>query len=274
MDAFLKDKITNCYKYIKDKIIPENPDLNLQSSNIKTEDNLRLIERNKRIFYFSDFTLNVDEMLAIIDRINIIKECTFKKLLESMTFICKGNYIIFYYNLGNILSFANTNNLNENILKLFTVCFLHYYGNYKINLNFNNFYTQDFINHLASVSLKIENGSQFKIFCFAFFQEISRCFFEYKYIDNQLLFEVYNPSIVMNVAEIDREIKNLDLNNNDKNYSNNLMEIFKGYQNIITSKFSKMKNTLITPLISATERVVDMVLAVNYTNYIFLMFLV
>jgi len=89
MDAYFKNKISNCYNYLKEKIIPESPNLQRQTTNI-TEDNVKLIERNRRIFYFSEFTLNVDEMLTIIDRINHIKENTFKMLLESMRFISES----------------------------------------------------------------------------------------------------------------------------------------------------------------------------------------
>lgn len=75
---------------------------------------------------------------------------------------------------------------------------------------------------------------------------------------------MYNPSIHKEIdTDIDVEIKDLDLQEGQTNYSKKIMNIFNGYQNLITNKISNMKKQFLTPLISATERVVDMVLAVS-----------
>lgn len=163
--------------------------------------------------------------------------------------------------------------LNDNILKLFSICFLQFYGNYSTIKKFEDFYTNDLIVGFNNIGISIENHNQFKIFCFAFFQQISKCFNDFKYNENQILFEMYNPSILKEIdTDIDVEIKDLDLQEGQTNYSKKIMNIFKGYQNLITNKISNMKKQFLTPLISATERVVDMVLAVsNFSLNLFLL---
>jgi len=93
MESYIKDKINDCYSYLKNTIIPQNSSGPTITTNLSNE-NVKIVEKNKRIFYFSDFTLNIDEMLGIIERINLIKEFTFKTLLETMNYICKGKIFI------------------------------------------------------------------------------------------------------------------------------------------------------------------------------------
>ena len=150
------------------------------------------------------------------------------------------------------------------------MCFLQFYGNYSPNNKFDNFYTQDLINHFSTLNAKITEEGQFKIFCFAFFQQISKEFIDCNYAENQSLFDLYNPRIVNDMEmDIDSDLKTLEIgseNGRESDYKTKLMDIFKGYTKLISNKINNVKKQILTPLVSATERVVDMVLAVSYTN--------
>jgi len=137
------------------------------------------------------------------------------------------------------------------------------------------------LNQLTKLNVVVIDTGQFKIFCFAFFQQISKDFIEFNYKNNQVLFDFYNPSYISEIYnDINSDLNSLEISNNENNTNNTndtnlkskLMNIFRGYTNIISNqistKINDVKKQLLTPLISATERVVDMVLAVIYYNYI------
>jgi hypothetical protein len=77
MESF-REKFCNCVKYIKDKITPDQ--------------NYHLIETQRKIFYFSKFSLDINEFIKIYDLTKKIKESLFRNMLELMKYCIKGNH--------------------------------------------------------------------------------------------------------------------------------------------------------------------------------------
>jgi len=77
MDEFFKDNFKNCINYLKNKI--------------NVSENYQLIEKKRKIYYFSKFSLNVDEFFQIYQTIKKIKESVFKNMLDCFKFCAKGN---------------------------------------------------------------------------------------------------------------------------------------------------------------------------------------
>lgn len=76
MENFFKEKLNTCVNYLKNKITPT--------------ENYQLIETKRKIYYFSKFSLDIDEFLQIYNMIKKIKENVFKKLLETIKYCIKG----------------------------------------------------------------------------------------------------------------------------------------------------------------------------------------
>jgi hypothetical protein len=75
MDKYLTDKISNCLNYFKGKI----------NINQKYE----LIENKKKTYYFSKFSLNMEEFFLIFQTVKQIKENIFKNILENLKYLTK-----------------------------------------------------------------------------------------------------------------------------------------------------------------------------------------
>lgn len=176
------------------------------------------------------------------------------------------NVRLFKLNLNlEIVTFSSDKSEKDKILILFTICFLHFYTNfsYENNFKFEDFYTQDLVNLCTKFKVLIVDIKQFKIFCYSFYEQIIKEINKIDYNRLKLLYSFYNPDSLNN--------ENLIMDNNQ---SKNILEVCKFFfmklnpnlsgtcfnyyklQNLVNNKFFK-------PLISTTERVVDMVLSVN-----------
>jgi hypothetical protein len=76
MEQFFKDKISTCVNYIKNKI--------------NVDENYQIIEKKRKIFYFSKFSLDLNEFYQIYTFVKTIKENLFKNLLDTMKYCSKG----------------------------------------------------------------------------------------------------------------------------------------------------------------------------------------
>ena len=119
------------------------------------------------------------------------------------------------------------------------------------------------MNLCTKYKVLIINIKQFKIFCYSFYEQIIKEINKIDYKRLKLLYSFYSPGSLNN--------ENLIMENNK---SKNILEVCKCFfkklnpnltrkcfdyyklQNLVNDKFFK-------PLISTTERVVDMVLSVN-----------
>ena len=78
-NKFLKDKFSSYYNFFKNKF-NSNDD----------KDNIQLIERNRKILYFSKFTLDIDEIHSIYNTTRSIKENILKNMIDSIKYCGKG----------------------------------------------------------------------------------------------------------------------------------------------------------------------------------------
>jgi hypothetical protein len=81
MEQFFKDKLNTCVNFIKNKL--------------HNGENYHLVETKRKIYYFSKFSLELNEFIEIHTMVKNLKENIFKNLLVSMKYCAKGN-IIFY----------------------------------------------------------------------------------------------------------------------------------------------------------------------------------
>lgn len=145
---------------------------------------------------------------------------------------------------------------------IFTICFLHFYSNfsYENTFTFEDYFNQNLINLCTKYKVYISDIKRFKIFCYSFYHEIIQEIENFKYEEIKFLYRYYNP---------------LNLNT-DKNFlyqecnkkTNSIIEIFQNYFNKIRQEGpffipNLVKNNFFKPLISTTERVVDMVMSVS-----------
>ena len=79
----MENYLLNCYKYLQNKI--------QMNSNLQNDSNdYKLVERKRKIFYFSKFSLELNELLLIFRTMRTIKENILKNLIDSIKFCCRG----------------------------------------------------------------------------------------------------------------------------------------------------------------------------------------
>ena len=82
MEQFLKDKLNTCVNYLKNKL--------------NTSENYHLVETKRKIYYFSKFSLELNEFMEIYSMVKLVKENIFKNLLDTLKYCTKGkihNYL-------------------------------------------------------------------------------------------------------------------------------------------------------------------------------------
>ncbi len=77
MDGFIKDIFKNCINFINNKI--------------NISENYQLVEKKRKVYYFSKFSFNVDEFFQIYQTVKKVKENVFKNMIEYLKFCAKGN---------------------------------------------------------------------------------------------------------------------------------------------------------------------------------------
>jgi hypothetical protein len=76
MESF-KEKFCTCMNYLKNKITPE--------------ENYQLVETQRHIYYFSKFSLDINELMRIYQMTKKIKENLFKNMLDIIKYCIRGN---------------------------------------------------------------------------------------------------------------------------------------------------------------------------------------
>ena len=149
---------------------------------------------------------------------------------------------------------------------MFRIFYLHFYTNfsYENNFRFEDFYSQELINHFTKFKILINDVKQFKIFSYSFYEQIIKEINKIDYNRIKLLYQYYNP----NSLEVQKMMM-------EKNKTKSIFEVCKFYLkniNINTNgkysinffKFQNITNKLFKPLISTTERVVDFFLFLKF----------
>ena len=131
----------------------------------KDKNNFQIVEKQKNIFYFSKFTLEVNEFYEIHKFVQTLKENIFRSLIEQ-----------FKYCVKNLIVFDNTNlTEKEKVMVIYSACFLNYYRKFCFNTDhsFEEYYDDSFMNLTKSYfKFDIINQQLFRVFCFYFFSKM------------------------------------------------------------------------------------------------------
>jgi hypothetical protein len=151
-------------------------------------------------------------------------------------------------------------------LSVFTICFLHFYSNftYEETFTFDDYFNQNLINLCSKYNIFINDMKKFKLFCYSFYCQIIKELRAVNYQEIKRLYKYYNPNITENDLDEDKNnIINNDLRSQIvrgiKNYINNQ---FKYYEDVKYNLQEMVNKNIMTPLVSTTERIVNMVMAV------------
>jgi len=204
----------------------------------------KFIEQKRNIIYFSQYSFEVSEFQRIYNFVQSIKENTFISVYSYGKELV-NNYIDFL---------CITDNNQNDTKKVFIICsllFLHYYSlfGYETDNSFNQFY----INELALLSDKfqifIKDENKFKEFANIFYNSLQYQIKNHNYDNIKLLYSYYNPYI---------------LNDNNNSQKQNILDnsIFNNILNIKNKKRKKFN----TNILSAKERIVDLVLDIKKEN--------
>ena len=212
----MKEKITSWLKYFKDYI-----------------NSFSFVEKEKNIFYFSKFSLDISEFYLIHEFVKNLKENIFKKNIEQFRY-CLKNIIL--------LNKDKTLSEKEKIIILFSACLFIYYKKFRFNTNcsFQNYFDDEFI-YLSKTIFKFEikNNELFKIFAFYYFSIIQKQILALDYTKIQNIKKYYNYSKIENNVEEDIKMK---INNGSS------QKVNEGFQ-----------DQVLTFLISAKEKILDLV---------------
>ena len=171
----LKEKLSSSMKYIQNTIIS----------------NYKIVEQQQKIFYFSKFSIDIDDFYQIYLFIHQIKKNAYNLMYDILK-ICVTNYISFNNDNENKLS------ENQKMIIIYSACLKHYYLKYTFNINntFEDFCSSDFNSILNEFNIKIINEKQFKIFLFYFYSTIQKEIKNLNYEKINNLKKYYNPNII------------------------------------------------------------------------------
>ena len=131
--------------------------------------------------------------------------------------------------VDSIVRIKNVQTEREKVLIVFSVCFLHYYTNFSYNQcpSFNLFFTQELLDLCLKFNIEIVKMNLFKVYCYSFFYQMLNELKQFEY----------------------DVIKKLYINSDDITNSKISIQNIKGV----------VDKNLIMPIISAKERIIDMV---------------
>ena len=201
------------------------------------------VEKEKNIFYFSKFSLDISEFFLIHEFIKKLKENIFKENMEQFKY-CVKNIIIFKDQNSN-----DVQNLSEKekIIILFSACLFIYYKKFRFNTNcsFDNYFDNDFI--LISKNIfhfEIKNNEIFKIFAFYYFSIMQKQILALDYTKIKNIKKYYNYSA---------------LEKNEEKEEENINMINGGTQNVNEG----FQEQVLTFLISTKEKMLELVYTTN-----------
>lgn len=231
------DSIKNIINFFQEKLKP------------LAIDNCKFIEHQRNIFYFSKFSIDIEEFKSIFSMIRLIKENTFEGLIDKIKITVDSALIFTDSNLTE----------KDKVMTLFSVCYLHYYScfAYDASNSFASYYNDEFFALCEKFRFVIKIHEVFKAFCYEFYNEMHLQIKKINYDQIQKMYQYYNSSII-------EEQKTAFMSNN------NPIDMLKKHLNKKKEGHTCfLKNSkLLTHLIAAKERMIDMVLE-NRTKRIF-----
>ena len=236
----IKEKVLNWLCYFKDHV-----------------NYFQIVDQQKNVIYFTKFTLEPKEFYEIHNFVLTLKLNIFTALIEVFKY-CVNSFIIF-----------EDKNLSERekVMVIYSACFLNYYKKflYDINHSFEEFYDDDFMSMIKNTfKFEITNLQLFKVFCLTFFEKMREEIKNLNYEQNiKPLKHTYNPKIYNNNINV---INILFGTNNNGNYhqKNSMNDNNINTINQINNEEGGIKEQAITYLVSAKERMVDLVFEMKY----------
>ena len=236
----IKEKVSNWLGYFKDHI-----------------NYFQIVDQQKSVIYFTKFTLEPKEFYEIHNFVLTLKLNIFTALIEVFKY-CVNSFIIF-----------EDKNLSERekVMVIYSACFLNYYKKflYDINHTFEEFYDDDFMSMIKNTfKFEITNLQLFKVFCMTFFEKMKEEIKNLNYEKNiKPLKHTYNPKIDNSNINVINIL--FGTNNNDNYHHNNSMNDNNiNTINQINNEEGGIKEQAITYLVSAKERMVDLVFEMKY----------
>ena len=184
------------------------------------------------------------------------------------------------------MTFSSNKSEGEKIRILFSISFLHFYTyfTYDNTFSFDDYFNQNLINLCTKYGIFIKDLKQFKIYCYSFYSQLTKEIKNFNYFNFKQMYRYYSISAleeekILNLSKRKesseskssfKNSKDQDIKENNK--LNEIIDILKTYiRNITTLDYDRLKFGLtninkvqnILPLVSTTERIVDMVLSVN-----------
>ena len=243
----IKEKVSTWLTCFKDHI---------QSFNV--------IAQEKNFVYFSKFTLESEEFFEIHNFVVTLKFNIVHDLFEQ-----------FKYCVYHIISFANKNlSEREKIMAIYSALFLNYFKKFLYDTmnKFDDFYDNSFFDLIKTFNIEINDLKSFQVISFCFYnkmkEQITKLNYETKI---KPLKYVYNTKIDNN--KFNEVIKNKFFVNNNTNINNdknidNKTQNENNILNNIKEEHLKVKNKAINYVVSAKEKIVDIIYEIKYRNFL------
>jgi hypothetical protein len=238
----IKEKVSNWLTYFKDHI---------QSFNV--------IAKEKNYVYFSKFALESEEFYQIHNFVVTLKFNIVRDLLDQ-----------FKYCVHHIISFADkTLSERDKIMTIYSALYLNYFKKfiYDTTNKFEDFYDNSFSCLVKEFNIEIKDLKSFQVLCFCFYNKMKEQIINLNYETKiKPLKHTYNAKI--NNNKFDKEIKNKFFNNeNNKNIQTN-QNNENNIINNINEEGLRVKNKAINYVISAKEKIVDIIYEIKYRNFL------
>ena len=223
----IKEKVSNWLSFFKDHI---------QSFNV--------VAQEKNVVYFSKFSLEYEDFFEIHNFVIDLKTNLLRALIDQ-----------FKYAVYNIISFSDKYlSEREKVMTIYSACFLNYYKRflYDTNHSFEEFYDQNFICLVKSFKVDIKNLDLFKVLSFSFFGKMKEEIIKLNY-ENKIkpLKYVYNSKLIN--KKNDQIMNTIFSSDNNNNNSINIEPL-------------KVKEKAINFVVSAKEKIVDIIYEIKYRN--------
>lgn len=223
MDS-LKCKFTDWMKYMQDKILPDS---------IRS---YHFVEHHKKLFYYSKFSIDVDEFYQIYKFTERIKSNIFGAFFDKFKLCTK-----------ELLTWEDsTLPEKDKIMTLYSACFFHYYHmfSYETNNTFADYFNVGFLTLCEQFKFSVKKISEFERFMFEFYTQIQREIKELNYNKIKRFYKYYNSYIVK--YDIDKE-----------------GDVIKKKSQIENGAVEAFQKNFLTHLVSAKERMVDLVFEIK-----------
>ena len=189
-----------------------------------------VVAKEKNVVYFSKFTLESEDFYEIHNFVIKLKQNLLQSLINQFKFA-----------IYNIISFKDKNlSERDKIMTIYSACFLNYYRKflYDTNHEFEEFFDQSFLCLVKTFNVEIKNIDLFKALSFSFFSKMKE----------EIIKSDYEKKIKPSLFTSENN-NNLIINQNNNNV--------EGY---------KVKDKAISYVISAKEKIVDIIYEIKYRN--------